>query len=149
MDIDEIKQSRITDFCDRNNIGLFIIFGSHAKARVRPHSDIDIAIALEEQKSDVDKLHLIFELEGIFQEQVDLVILKPTTDPLLRFEVFSTGKPLFMSNSQLFEESKLQAWKAYLDTEKIRELRREYVKNHIRKLRDDFGSVHSEKRTAY
>ena len=149
MDIDEITQSRVTDFCERNHISLFIIFGSYAKAQVRTHSDIDIALALEEPKSDGDKLHLIFELEGIFQKQVDLVILKPTTDPLLRFEVFSTGKPLFMSNSQLFEESKLQAWKAYLDTEKIRELRREYVKNHIRKLRDDFGSVHSEKRTAY
>lgn len=149
MDIDEIKQSRITDFCDKNNISLFIIFGSYAKAKVRPHSDIDIALALEEPKSDVDKLHLIFELEGIFQKQVDLVILKPSTDPLLRFEIFSTGKPLFMSNSQLFEESKLQAWKAYLDTEKIRQLRHEYVKNYIRKLKDDFRSVHSEKRTAY
>lgn len=146
MKINEVIKSQIVDFCRKNNVTLFIVFGSYAKEKARPQSDIDIALVLENEKSYANKLLLIFELEGIFQKQVDLVLLKPTTDPLLRFEVFSTGKPLFMRQSYLFEESKLYAWKIYLDTKKIREMRKEYVSNYVRKLKDDFRSDYQEKR---
>ena len=138
MKINEVIKSQIVDFCHKNNVSLFIVFGSYAKEKARPQSDIDIALVLENEKDYANKLLLIFELEGIFQKQVDLVLLKPTTEPLLRFEIFSTGRPLFMRQSHLFEESKLHAWKIYLDTKKIREMRKKFISNYVRKLKDEF-----------
>jgi uncharacterized protein len=144
MKIDNIKTNQIHTFCQKNRVSLFIIFGSYAKDSVHVHSDIDIALAFEDRNANVDKLQLIFDLEGIFHGQVDLVNVKPSTDPLLLFEIFSTGKLIYESKNFLFEEYKLLAWKLYLDTQKIRDLRKEYVKKYIRKLEDDFRSVQSK-----
>jgi len=147
MDITEAQKIQLNDFCRRNQVALFIIFGSYAKGKTHPNSDLDIALSFENNKLSIDKLRLIFELEGIFEKQVDLVILKPMTDPLLRFEVFSRGRPLYMSKPHLFEVGKLYAWKLYLDTTNIRMLKEQYVKNYIRKLKDDRRSRISEERT--
>jgi len=141
MKIDDMKKTLIADFCSRNKVDLFIVFGSYAKALTHAHSDIDIALAFQDKNAKIDKLQLIFELEGIFDRQVDLVLLRTYTDPLLLYEIFSTGKLVFESSAFLFEEYKLLAWKLYLDTKKIRELKKQYVKNYIRKLTDDSRSV--------
>ena len=148
MKITDILRTKINDFCSQHQIALFIIFGSQVKGKIHPNSDIDIALSFENRGVPVNKLRLIFELEGIFEKQVDLVILNPMTDPLLRFEVFSMGKPFFMSKPHLFEEARLYAWKLYLDTEKIRTLKAQYVKNYIRKLKHDFRSHLSEERAS-
>jgi predicted nucleotidyltransferase len=140
MKISETQKSKINDFCSEHQIALFIIFGSQVKGKTHSNSDLDIALSFEDHAVSINKLRLIFELEGIFEKQVDLVVLNPKTDPLLRFEIFSMGKPFFMSKPHLFEEARLYAWKLYLDTEKIRTLKAQYVKNYIRKLKHDFRS---------
>ena len=141
MKIENIQQSQIREFCKRNNILLFVIFGSHARGKNNSRSDIDVALILENNKSTANKLRLIFELEGIFPKQVDLVIVNPNTDPLLQFEIFKIGVPLFESKSNLFEEYKLRAWKSFQDTKKIRDLKQQYINNYIGKLKHEYGSV--------
>ena len=141
MNIIEPKKSQITLFCHRNNVSLFIIFGSHAKGATPLRSDIDIALAVEDQNAEVDKLQLIYELDDIFDRQLDLVILTSSTDPLLQFEIFSAGILVFESRPFLFEEKKLLAWKLYLDTQKIREMRNQRFKKYIRKLENDYRRV--------
>ncbi|MBN2093192.1 nucleotidyltransferase domain-containing protein [candidate division KSB1 bacterium] len=138
MKIDELKIKQINEFCHQNKISLFIIFGSYTKAKTHAMSDIDIALVFEDRKAPIDKLQLIFDLEGIFDQQVDLVVLTPFTDPVLLFEIFTNGKPVFEKESFLFEEHKLIAWKKYLDTEKLRELQHQYIKNYVRKLENDY-----------
>lgn len=146
MKITEAQKSKINDFCLQHQIALFIIFGSQVKGKIHPNSDLDIALSFENTGVSVNKLRLIFELEGIFDKPVDLVILNPMTDPQLRFEVFSRGRPLYMSKPHLFEAGKLYAWKLYLDTENIRKLKEQYVKNYIRKLKHELSSHGSEER---
>ena len=141
MKIENIQQSQIREFCKRNNILLFVIFGSHARGKNNSRSDIDVALILENNKSTANKLRLIFELEGIFPKQVDLVIVNPNTDPLLQFEIFKIGVPLFENKSNLFEEYKLRAWKSFQDTKKIRDLKQQYINNYIGKLKHEYGSV--------
>ncbi len=99
--------------------------------------DIDIALTFQDRNAPIDKLQLIFELQGIFGQQVDLVVLTPFTDPVLLIEIFTKGKPIFEKEPFLFEEQKLLAWKKYLDTEKLREMQHQYIKNYVRKLEDD------------
>ena len=130
MKIDQILQSQIRKFCKKNQVLLFVIFGSHARGMNSSASDTDIALVLENNHSTANKLKIIFELEGIFPGQVDLVIVDPNTDPLLQFEIFRNGVSLFEGKSNLFEEYKLRAWKFYQDTKKIRDLKQIYVKNY-------------------
>jgi len=143
MKIDSLTKSRISTFCHDYKIDLFIIFGSFVTEKTHPTSDIDIALLINSQSNQIDKLNLIFELEGIFERQVDLVILSPTTDPLLRYEIFFSGKPIYMTDKNLFEENKLYAWKIYMDTKKIRYMRQLEFKKKIGKLKDEFRSYQS------
>jgi predicted nucleotidyltransferase len=136
LKIDDLKTKQIDEFCHQHKISLFIIFGSYAKAKTHAMSDIDIALAFEDRNAPVDKLQLIFDLEGIFDRQVDLVVLTPFTDPVLLFEIFNNGKAIFEKESYLFKEHKLLAWKKYLDTERLREMQSQYIKNYVRKLED-------------
>lgn len=138
MKIDKLKIKQINEFCHQNKIALFIIFGSYAKAKTHAMSDIDIALNFQDRNAQIDKLQLIFELEGIFDQQVDLVVLTPFTDPVLLFEIFTNGKPIFEKEPFLFEEHKLIAWKKYLDTEKFRGMQHQYIKNYVRKLENDY-----------
>lgn len=97
-------------------------------------SDIDIAVVPED--SEINKLRLICELDCIFVGSVDLTVITPHTDPLLEFEIFSKGKFSSEKRDGLFEEYKLKAWKKYLDTEKIRKLRGEFIRAYIKELRN-------------
>lgn len=138
MKINELKINQINKFCFENKISLFIIFGSYAKAKTHAMSDIDIALAFQDRNAHIDKLQLIFDLEGIFDQQVDLVVLTPFTDPVLLFEIFNNGKAIFEKESYLFKEHKLLAWKKYLDTERLREMQNQYIKKYVRKLENDY-----------
>ena len=141
MKIDKILQFQIREFCIKNHVILFVIFGSHARGTDNPNSDIDVALVLENIHSSVNKLKLIFELEGIFPEHVDLVIVTPNTDPLLLFEIFKNGISLYEGESDLFREYKLRAWKLFQDTKKIRDLKQQYITNYIGNLEHDFRGI--------
>ena len=143
MKIDPSTKSRISTFCRDHKIDLFIVFGSFATEKTNRSSDIDIALLINNRPNQVDKLELIFELEGIFERQVDLVISSPFTDPLLRYEIFISGELIYMPEKNLFEENKLYAWKIYIDTKKIRDMRQSAVKEYIGKLKDEFRSYQS------
>ena len=66
--------------------------------------------------------------EVLQKHEVDLVLLGPGTDPLLLYEIFMRGMPLFEARLGAFQERRLLAWKIYLDTAPLRELERDYVK---------------------
>jgi len=126
----------IKSFCEENRISLFVVFGSWARKETHPRSDIDIAVVPEDSDSVVDKLKLICSLESIFERPVDLTVVTKDTDPLLGFEIFFRGKPLYEKTDGLFEKQKLAAWKKYLDTEKIRKMERDFVEKYIRELKN-------------
>ena len=127
---------KIKEFCEENKLSLFVVFGSYANLKTHKKSDIDIAVLPENYNSEVDKLKLIYELERIFDLPVDLVVVTNHIDSLLEFEIFSNGKSLYEERDGLFEERRLKAWKKYLDTERIRELRGEFINNYIKELKD-------------
>lgn len=57
--------------------------------------------------------------------------MSPDTDPLLLYEIFFHGKPLYEETPGMFEQERLRAWKLYLDTENLREMRRKYLKEFV------------------
>lgn len=126
----------IAAFCKKNSIELLVLFGSHAGGKVRPSSDVDLAVKML-RGVEFSKLDLIYHIGGLFEgKEVDLVVLTNDTDPVLLNEIFSRGKVLHEERAGTFEEEKLRAWKLYLDTEKLRVMQKEYLKRFAEKLGD-------------
>jgi hypothetical protein len=69
-------------------------------------------------------------------KKIDLVILTADTDPLLLYEVFFNGMPLYEEDQGIFEKEKLRAWKLYIDTEKLRVMQKQYLKKFVEKASD-------------
>jgi len=129
METEEIKR-----FCRENGIELFVLFGSCTLGKIHPASDIDVAVKFK-KGTDISKLELIYRLDDLLDgKHIDLVILTADTDPLLLYEVFSHGKLLYEEHPGIFERGKLRAWKLYIDTEKIREMQRKYLKEFVERV---------------
>lgn len=129
-----MKIRGIKNFCKANNIDMLILFGSSAGDKPESSRDIDLAVKLKEG-AHISKLDLIYKLDDFFTgKKIDLVLLTADTPPLLLYEVFMKGVCLFEKRKHLFEKDKLRAWKLYLDTEKIRDMRGSYLKGFVRKV---------------
>lgn len=126
----------IESTCHRHNIELLILFGSAASETTHAGSDLDLAVKPAIGKQ-ISKLHLIRDLESTLKEQqIDLSIITPNTDPLLLFEIFSNGKPLYEAVPGIFEKTKLKAWHLYLDSLPIRQFEKSYNQKRLRELSD-------------
>ncbi|MDP3296208.1 MAG: nucleotidyltransferase domain-containing protein [Thermodesulfovibrionia bacterium] len=131
-----MKNKEVRSFCRENNIELLIVFGSQASGKIHPSSDIDVAVKFR-QGAEISKLKLIYKLNDLFSgRNIDLVILRTETDPLLLFEIFLNGRLLYEKYPDLFDKERLRAWKLYIDTEKLRLMQRKYLKEFVRKMRN-------------
>jgi len=129
-----MKIRGIKNFCRENGIDLLVLFGSAAGDKPESSRDIDLAVKLKEGIS-ISKLDLIYKLDNFFMgKNIDIVLLTTDTDPLLLHEIFMKGVCLFERKTDLFEKDKLRAWKLYLDTEQIRNMRGKYLKDYVRKV---------------
>ena len=123
--------------CRAAGIELLILFGSQASGTVHAASDLDLAVTFERDRAP-SRLQLIYDLETIFHpHSVDLVILTRDTSPLLLHEAFFRGRPLYESCDGLFERGRLRAWKLYLDTARLRTREAHYLKDFVRRMRND------------
>lgn len=130
------ENKKIISFCKENNIELLVVFGSQAYGNIHPSSDIDVAVKFRQGK-EISKLKLIYKLNDLFSgRNIDLVILRTETDPLLLFEIFFNGKFIYEEYPGLFDKERLRAWKLYIDTEKLRLMQNKYLKEFVRKMRN-------------
>jgi len=127
----------ISSFCEEEHIELLVLFGSCAGGRVHPESDVDVAVKIKGGTA-ISKLELIGRLSDVFEgKEIDLVVLTGDADPLLLYEIFFRGRLLYEARPGIFENERLRAWKLYLDTEGIRNMRRDYLKGFAEK----FGNI--------
>jgi uncharacterized protein len=83
--LQEIRQ----ELADRYSVRRIGIFGSVAREKAGPESDVDIIVELEEPTFD-HYMDLKFRLEEVFQRPVDLVLadtVKPRLRPVIEREV--------------------------------------------------------------
>lgn len=103
---------------------LLVLFGSVARGRATPRSDLDLAVACEEA-ADLDALYLALA-PRLGTDRVDLVDLR-RADPLLAFEVARHGHLLFERRPGLFREFQSLASRRYCDTDKLRRVQRRAI----------------------
>lgn len=108
---------------------LCVLFGSTAAGGPGWKGDVDVAASFAELPEPTARLELIGRLqEGLAREDVDLVFLHDRTEPVLRFEIFRTGTPVFEEEEGLFVREKVRALMLYQDALPFRRARREKLR---------------------
>lgn len=85
------------------------LFGSFAKGSQNPISDIDIAVIIEEKDRDAET-----EIGCLYSDYFDVVLFHKL--PLyIQFEVFSSGRELFVRDEGRLQEIKEKVLMDYLE----------------------------------
>jgi len=95
---DHIRQALIK----HGDIRLAILFGSLAKNRATPQSDLDLAVLMGSPLSAGTKMTLIGELSQAIGRPVDLIDLRVAGEPLLG-QILKHGVRLFGSDTDYAE----------------------------------------------
>ena len=123
----------------RSEIQAAYLFGSTATGRVRPDSDIDIAVLLTrapDAKRALDyRLKLMTDLGAAFHRpDVDVVVLNEAP-LLLAHRVLSTGTLVFARSAAARVRFQVRIAAMYADLVPMYETRIRYLKKHVRQGR--------------
>jgi len=91
------------------------LFGSGARAELRPDSDLDVAILLAPgaDLSSVTRLELAADLASLAGRTVDLSVLGRPAGAILAKEAVTTGRRLWDDGTQAAAEFEMYALSAY------------------------------------
>jgi len=103
-----IEISRVVEELKRyHEVKAIILFGSYAKGKVKPLSDVDIAVLLED--SDLEA-----EITSFSSNVLDVVNFSRL--PLyIQFEVLKHGKTLFVRDEEFLTRIKMEVLRDYLE----------------------------------
>ncbi|MDI6798440.1 MAG: nucleotidyltransferase domain-containing protein [Candidatus Aenigmarchaeota archaeon] len=119
--MDIIEKSKIVFKKIWKNVGIdyAVIFGSASREALNVESDVDFGIKFRRlSKSSKILLRKIIRIKKALEDElkrsVDIVVLNKANLGLC-YEIFSTGKPVFLSNEEKFMEEKIKTLREYLD----------------------------------
>ena len=113
---EKLIEANIVAICENEpSIVAAFLFGSYAKGKEKPSSDIDVALLLSETKSiEFSTLQLAAKLEKTLGNRVDVVILNSAGE-LLKFQVRRDGKLIFERSSKKRKQFEVKSRKLYDD----------------------------------
>jgi len=101
-----------------------VLFGSVARGRSRPDSDLDVAVRCD-GPADLDALYLLLA-PRLAASVLDLVDLR-RAGSLLAFQVARHGRLLYERDPSAFRSFQSLASRRYCDTEKLRRAQRRAI----------------------
>lgn len=104
MDLDDRLRRALASFPE---VKLAVLFGSTARGKARPGSDVDLGLLLEPYSADL-RFRVEAELGRAAGREVDTVLLDEAP-PLLRFEVARDGVLLSEGAAHLWTDFKARA----------------------------------------
>ena len=99
------------------DLELLVLFGSHARGRATPRSDVDVAVQARDV-ADLDAMYLALA-PRFRSDRLDLVDLR-RAGPTLAFQVARHGVLLYERRPGSFREFQSLASRRYCDTAKLR-----------------------------
>ncbi len=96
----ELKDSLIKWAEKRGDIDLMIIFGSRAKGRERPDSDLDLGIWRSSKWSVDFYRECVEQITAFMPTAIDLIVLSKIDGPLLQ-EILCSGKKSYQQQDHL------------------------------------------------
>jgi len=99
----------VEDLKKYSEVMVIILFGSYAKGKTKPISDIDIAVMLKDPNKSLEA-----EMSCFSSNIFDVVPFSRL--PLyIQFEVIKYGKILFLRDDEYFQKLKSEILREYLD----------------------------------
>lgn len=124
---------RLRAWAKSSGCRLCVLFGSRAGGAPGVKGDVDVAVQFPALPGPERRLEMIGEVQDLCgASMADLVFLHVRTDPVLRFEIFRTGIPIYEAEPGTFVEQKVRALMLYEDALPFRRMLRE-------RLREEFG----------
>ena len=106
------------------SVELVVLFGSVARGRSLPDSDMDVAVRCD-GPADLDALYLLLA-PRLASSLLDLVDLR-RTGSLLAFQVARHGRLLYERDSGVFRSFQSLASRRYCDADKLRRAQRRSI----------------------
>ncbi len=103
------------------NIIFAYIFGSYVQGKIRPDSDIDIAIYLEKRLDEGTCLEIKMDITQACKREIVLIILNDAT-PLLKYEININNILLFTWDKAVETNYKVKTLFEYYDVERYLDL---------------------------
>ncbi len=115
-------------------IDFAFVFGSYAKDKVLPMSDLDIAIHTSKELELLEIGRIIAELEKLTQKEVDLVILNEIykQNPLLAYTIVNEGIVVFCKDEEKLIEFKTNCLIWFFDHQPLYEMVNEALIERIK-----------------
>lgn len=126
----------VKEWCNGRAVQLCVLFGSQATGKARVDSDVDLALWVKPSPEPLVKLRWLRELEELLGKEVNLVWVSPDTNPVLGFEIVRDGRVLFEGEPGIWATKRRHLWQAYTDSEPLRRLAREQLRQFAQKVRD-------------
>jgi len=137
--LQEVENSLVPFFQDREEILLAYLFGSYITTSTRVPEDLDVAILLDSELfRPLDrKAPYGYQAElttaimnRLKLNRVDLVLLHRAT-PVLAYQVIHTGKAIFSRSEALRRDFEIATLKRHADTRHLRRIKRHYSEKRI------------------
>jgi len=123
--MEQSLKNQLAEIFKKQKVVLGYLFGSQAKGKIGPLSDIDIAVYFKEAITSDERfdlrLKILGELADLFKtDDIDLVVLNDAP-PLLAHRILKEGVLIFSDNDKKRLEFEVKAvlkyldWKPYLD----------------------------------
>jgi len=112
------------------------VFGSQATGEAGPHSDVDVAVLLyEASEQNFDSLQFIIDLEHSLEQNVDLVVLNHSGEPI-KHQVRRDGRVVFDRDPKRRKHWQRMSTKFYQDFLHLHAI---YMKGMKKSLRSRHG----------
>ena len=122
---------------------LVVLFGSMAKGRQGPRSDVDVAVRCTGD-ADLDRLYVALA-PRLRSDRLDLVDVRRAS-PLLMMEIARSGRVLYEKHPGAFREFQSLASRRYCDTAKLRRAQKRAIELFLE--RQGLGASPSPARNA-
>jgi predicted nucleotidyltransferase len=132
--VEPYRQALIDTF-ERHGVVLAYLYGSQARGKAGPLSDVDVAVLFGPGVSESGRFERILDLTGEIGSVLDrndvFVVDLAEASPLLRHRVYFDGRLLHCADKVVRVRFETTALRDYIDTRPLREIKRKYVLQHF------------------
>ena len=108
-----------------NDVAAVLVFGSASRGKLKPLSDLDLAVLLSSRLSKNERMEKQLDLLGIANsmfrtDEIDLIVLNDTP-PRIAHNILKTGVLLFIRDKNFYSDFRERIVRQYLDFKYFRD----------------------------
>ena len=117
----DVVLKKLKEYFKNSNYPFVLLFGSYANSKESYLSDIDIAIYSDKELSLIDIGLIIYELEGLLDKKIDLIVLNDLykKNPKLSYNIVANHKIVTLKSKSDYADFKYNSYRYYFDTKPL------------------------------